>query len=425
MNGRDHRVGLSRCVFGGGELATLGANSACLRGISPADASSQDWYVEVMTDSPAERILLSAPDVGAAEREALVRAFDDGWIAPLGPELNGFEAELAAYVGAEACAGMSTGTAAIQLGLQILGVKPGDEVVVQSATFAASAFAVVHAGAIPVLCDSASDTWCLDPEALNTFLAERAAEDRLPAAVVPVDLYGFVPDYAALQQVCESYGVPIVEDAAEALGSIGQDGVSAGRFGRLGVFSFNGNKIMTTSGGGALVGDAESMERARWLSSQAREDHLWYEHVEVGYNFRMSNLLAALGRAQLAGLEDKIVRRTEINDRYRTEFPELEFTPKGVTERPNNWLSVALLPAGADPMDLCTYLGEQAIEARPFWKPMHQQPVFADHEMIGGKVADELFARGICLPSGSRMTDGQQDRVVAAMRDWLNRSAGA
>ena len=367
-----------------------------------------------------DRILLSAPDVGAAEREALLRAFDAGWIAPLGPELDAFERELADYVGAEACAGLSTGTGGLELGLRLAGVVPGDEVVVQSATFAASAFAVVHVGAVPVFCDSASDTWSLDPEALKHFLADRAARDRLPAAVMPVDLYGFVPDYDRLLDVCAEFDVPIVEDAAEALGSIGPSGRRAGRFGRFGVFSFNGNKIMTTSGGGAIVGDAESMERARWLASQARESHPWYEHVEVGNNFRMSNLLAALGRAQLAGLESKIARRSEINDRYRAEFPELEFTPKGVTERPNNWLSVALLPEGRDPIALCAAMGEHGIETRPFWKPMHQQPVFAGSEMVGGAVADELFARGVCLPSGSVLTDADVQRVVDALRGLLD-----
>ncbi len=214
----------------------------------------------------------------------------------------------------------------------------------QSATFAASAFAAVHAGAKPVFCDSAADTWCLDPDALRSFFEARAAADRLPAAVMPVDLYGFVPDYAALVPLCAEFGVPIVEDAAEALGSLCEGGQHAGTFGAMGVYSFNGNKIMTTSGGGALIGDPERVAKARWLASQARENELWYEHLEIGYNFRMSNLLAAVGRAQLVGLEDKVKRRSEINAVYRERLPHLEWAPTGVTERPNNWLSVALLP---------------------------------------------------------------------------------
>ncbi len=362
-----------------------------------------------------ERILLSAPDVGDLDRQALLRAFDEGWIAPLGPELNGFEAELCDYTGAAACAGLSSGTAALQLGLQLVGVEHGDEVVVQSATFAASAFAAVHAGAVPVFCDSDAATWCMDPEVLHQFLSERAAVDRLPAAVMPVDLYGFVPDYERLVEVCTEFGVPVVEDAAEALGSIVSEGKHAGTFGRVGVYSFNGNKIMTTSGGGAMIGDPEMVAKARWLASQAREDHVWYEHLEIGFNFRMSNLLAALGRSQLASLEDKVKRRSEINRVYREQLPQLAWAPAGVTERPNNWLSVGLLPAGIDPMEVCVQMSAQGVESRPFWKPMHQQPVFAGNEMIGGDVSNELFARGLCLPSGSVMTEAQQERVIATL----------
>ncbi len=379
--------------------------------------------------SSSGRILLSFPDVSELEREALIRAFDSGWIAPLGPELNGFEDELRNYVGAQACAGLSSGTAALQLALQLVGVKRGDEVVVQSATFAASAFAAVHAGATPVFCDSATDTWCLDPVALRSFFEARAAVDRLPAAVMPVDLYGFMPDYGALVEVCAEFGVPIVEDAAEALGSVCEDGRHAGTFGELGVYSFNGNKIMTTSGGGALVGDAERVGKARWLASQARENELWYEHREIGFNFRMSNLLAAIGRAQLSGLEDKVKRRSEINAVYRERLAHLEWAPSGVTERPNNWLSVALLPLPPDggeatgstkydPMALCGALSARNIEARPFWKPMHQQPVFADSEMIGGGVSDDLFRRGICLPSGSAMTESQHEQVIESLVEF-------
>jgi dTDP-4-amino-4,6-dideoxygalactose transaminase len=367
---------------------------------------------KIMTD----RILLSPPDTSDLDRAALLRAFDSGWIAPLGPELDGFELELGTYVGSQDCAGLSSGTAALQLGLQLVGVKPGDEVVVQSATFAASAFAVIHAGATPVFCDSAADTWCLDPVVLREYLAIRAGEDRLPAAVMPVDLYGFMPDYEKLVSVCDEFGVPIVEDSAEALGSRAAGGRSAGMFGRIGVFSFNGNKILTTSGGGAMVGEPELVEKARWLASQAREDQIWYEHNEIGFNFRMSNLLAALGRSQLAGLEDKVKRRTEVNAIYKEQLSGVTWAPAGTTERPNNWLSVGLLDNGIDPIELCRDMTGLGVEARPFWKPMHQQPVFSRSEMLGGEISDDLFARGICLPSGSAMTESQQDRVISVFK---------
>ncbi|MCL4155182.1 UNVERIFIED_CONTAM: hypothetical protein GTU68_024669, partial [Idotea baltica] len=256
-----------------------------------------------MANPTQERILLSGPDVSNAEREALLRAFDGGWIAPLGPELAAFEDELAEYTGAESCVGLSSGTAALQLAMQIKGVKPGDEVVVQSATFAASAFAVVHAGATPVFADIDPATWGIDVPRLAEWLADRADRGRLPAAVMPVDLYGYCGDYVALEALCSSYGIPLIEDAAEGLGSIVDGGRRAGSFGDASVLSFNGNKIITTSGGGALLGPADLTSRARFLATQAREDKLHYEHVEVGNNFRMSNILAALGRAQLAGLE--------------------------------------------------------------------------------------------------------------------------
>jgi dTDP-4-amino-4,6-dideoxygalactose transaminase len=363
-------------------------------------------------------ILLSPPHVGAAERQAILRAFDSGWIAPTGPEVDAFEAEIAAYVQAPACAALSSGSAALELALLALGVRPGDEVVVQTATFAASAFAAVHVGAVPVFCDIDRRTWGLDPELLEGLLALRAAAGRLPAAVMPVDLYGACPDYEAIRSVCRRYGVPIVEDAAEGLGSISR-GTMAGTFGDLGAFSFNGNKIITTSGGGALVGDPDLVDRCRYLATQARQPVPHYEHTEIGYNFRLSNLLAALGRAQLSQLEERIGRRQEILDRYREALPELAWIPQGVTERSNCWLSVALVPDGVEPGRLCRLLAADGVEARPAWKPMHAQPVFAGAERVGGDVADELFARGLCLPSGSAMTPAQQEHVITSLRGLL------
>ncbi len=362
-----------------------------------------------------EWIHLSPPEVAAPDRAALLEAFDSGWIAPAGPAIAPFEAAIMDYTGAEAAVALSSGSAALELGLRLVGVQPGDEVVVQTATFAASAFAVVHVGATPVFCDVASDTWSLDPERLETYLHERAAMNRLPAAIIPVDLYGNLPDYSLIVPICSRYDVPIVEDAAEALGSI-SGGCHAGTFGTVGVFSFNGNKIITTSCGGMLVGPSDLVERARFLAAQARERFVHYEHLEIGFNYRMSNLLAALGHSQLDQLEGKIERRQRILDNYRAVLPELDWMPQGVTDRSNAWLCAGILPEDIQPGAVCQQLLDVQIEARPLWKPMHAQPVFAGHESIGGDVADSLFEHGICLPSGSSLTEAQQDRVVSELR---------
>jgi len=375
-----------------------------------------------MADVNERRILLSPPDVGDDERAALVRAFDGGWIAPLGPEVDAFEAELAAYVAAPACAALSSGSAALELGLLAVGVEPGDEVVVQSATFAASAFAAVHVGAVPVFGDIDEETWGLDPDPLDRFLTARAASGRLPAAIVPVDLYGMCADYASLRELAERFEIPIVEDAAEGLGS-SSGGTMAGSLGDLAAFSFNGNKIITTSGGGALTGPVEVVDRVRYLATQARQPVPHFEHDEVGFNYRLSNLLAALGRAQLAGLDAKIDRRRAIFERYRSELPAIRWLTSTATDRSNHWLSVGLLADGVDPADVCRRLGGYGIEARQAFKPMHRQPVFAEAELIGDcDVADKLFDRGICLPSGSTLTDDDQDYVIATLQAELGLS---
>jgi len=359
-----------------------------------------------------EPILLSAPDVGIEERAAIVRAFDSGWIAPAGVELEAFENELVAYTGGQASVALSSGTAALHLGLLGAGVEPGDEVVVQSATFAASAFAVVHAGAVPVFLDSDWGTWCLDPLLLEQFLEDRATQDRLPAAVMPVDIYGSCADYAAISAVCQRFEVPMVRDAAESLGSRS----TTGRVGEVAVptaISFNGNKIITASTGGALIADDEIVDRARYLATQARQPLMHYEHTDIGFNYRLSNILAALGRAQLAKIEKKIQRRTEIHTAYRAAFPEIEFCSFQETPRPNHWLTVMLLDKG-DPIEICKQLHAVGVQARPAWKPMHMQPVFARNEYVRGQdVADALFLRGISLPSGSVMSDSDIERVIS------------
>ncbi len=390
-----------------------------------ATIGASDDQTSPVTTEPS-RILLSGPDVGPAERDALVRSFDDGWIAPVGPDLVAFEQELCEYVGVEAGVALSSGTAALHLALLDVGVGPGDEVVVQSATFAATAFAVVHAGATPVFCDVDAETWALSPSVLADLLDRKAARGQVPRAVVAVDLYGSCADYEALMSVCDRYDVPLVEDAAEGLGSR-SCGRMAGSFGRSAILSFNGNKIITTSGGGALLGSAETVDRARYLATQARSPVLHYEHEAIGFNYRMSNLLAALGRAQLSTLERRVARRAAINDLYRSSsaLAQLEWCPNGATERPNHWLTVAMLPEGIEPATICQALDAENIEARPAWKPMHRQPIFASAEMFGGAVSDHLFAKGICLPSGSGLIDADVERVIDALTRSLADSASA
>jgi len=372
------------------------------------------------------RIYLSPPDVGPVERELILDAFDSNWIAPLGPHVDAFEAELAAFVGVEHAVALASGTAGLHLALAMVGVGPGDDVIVPSLTFAATAFAAVYLGARPCFVDSDTTSWNLDPDLLDEELAERAATNTLPAAVVSVDLYGQCADYDRIVAACARYAVPLVEDAAEALGA-SYRGQAAGVFGDVGVFSFNGNKIITTSGGGMLIArDPGLVQRARFLSQQARDPALHYEHSEVGYAYRMSNLLAALGRGQLQGLRDKITRREEIFARYRDAFadlPGLAMMPIADWGAPNWWLSVVTL--GADlattPAAVCAHLETHDIEARPAWKPLHLQPVFAASPMRGGPVAEAVFREGLCLPSGSALTDADVDRVATIVRAFVTR----
>ena len=368
-----------------------------------------------------DKILLRKPSVGEREMKRVVSALDSGWVAPAGPDLNAFEAELAQVLNVEEenvlC--LSSGTAALHLGLLELGVQPGDDVVVQTATFAATAFSVVHAGANPVFIDVDRHTGNLCPERLEEFLQKRAASNNLPAAVVPVDLFGYSADYDAINRVSAQWDVPVLQDAAEALGTSGQ-GAAAATHADLGVLSFNGNKIITTSGGGALVGDPQMLDHARKLSTQARDDETWYEHTEIGFNYRMSNVLAALGRAQLERLPDFIDRRRHAHGFYINNLPEVEWFPTGVTQTWNHWLSVALLPTRVDAIVVCREMQRHGIEARPYWKPMHLQPVFANNEAVGGEVSEEFFDRGICLPSGVELGVDELERVVNVLRSLLD-----
>jgi dTDP-4-amino-4,6-dideoxygalactose transaminase len=369
------------------------------------------------------RLYLSPPDMSGSERERLLQAFDSNWITTMGAAVDGFEADVVAFTGAEAAVALASGTAALHLALVVAGVRSGDEVWVSTLTFAAPANAVVYTGASLRFIDSDRTTWNMDPELLGAALAEAAAADRLPAAVIVVDIYGQCAELDRIGELCDQYGVAVIEDAAEALGATWQ-GRSAGTWGRLGAFSFNGNKIITTGGGGMLVGDAELVDRARYLSQQARQPVLHYEHVDVGYNYRLSNLLAAVGSGQLAELPGKIERRHAINRAYRAGLADVDgvdFMPWDDRGSPNGWLTLITLDpsTGLTPHELCAALESQDIEARPAWKPMHLQPVFADVPTVGGEVAAELFDRGVCLPSGSAMTDGDVDRVVEAVTGAL------
>jgi dTDP-4-amino-4,6-dideoxygalactose transaminase len=365
-----------------------------------------------------KRIYLSPPDVGPAERELLLEAFDSGWIAPLGPHVDAFEQEFAAKVGVPYAVALSSGTAALHLALHILGIGTGDEVITSTLTFAATANAITYVGATPVFVDAGSDTWTLDPDLLEAELRDRRRRRRQVAAVITVDLYGQCSDYARIERVCREYGVPIIEDAAEALGATYGDR-QAGAFGECAAFSFNGNKIMTTSGGGMLVSyRRDIIERARHLATQAREPAVHYEHAMIGFNYRLSNLLAAIGRGQLAGLEGKLARRRTVNAAYRATLgrvPGLAFMPEAPYGRSNMWLSCVTIDAtrfGATREDVRLYLEAANIETRPVWKPMHLQPVFRGCRSVGGHVAERLFKNGLCLPSGSNLLAEQQSRVV-------------
>ncbi len=371
-----------------------------------------------MNQSSPERIYLSPPCMIGNEREMLLDAFDSNWIAPLGPHVNAFEAEFAQRVGTKHAVALSSGTAAIHLALIIAGVEQGDTVITSSFTFAATANAITYVGATPIFIDSESKSWNLDPELVAVALEEGQQAGKLPKAVLAVDIVGQTADYKRLQRVCARYSVPIIEDAAEALGA-NCHGRSAGQFGEMGCFSFNGNKIITTSGGGMLVTDREDWAlQARFLATQARDPAPHYEHSHIGYNYRMSNLLAAIGRAQLKNLNVHVENRRVIFNRYRDhlgKLPGIELMPEPEGWYSTRWLTILTIdPAsfGATTTDVRLALEQENIEARPAWKPMHQQPVFANCKMYGGSVCERFFEQGLCLPSGTSLSEEQQMRVI-------------
>lgn len=373
------------------------------------------------------QILLSTPHMGEAERQYVEEAFKTNWIAPLGPNVDAFECELAEIVGARHAAALSSGTAAIHLGLRLLGVGLGDRVFCSTLTFAASAYPILYQGAEPVFIDSDHDSWNMSPLALERAFNTARREGWMPKAVIIVCLYGQSADMDPLMELCRHYGVPVLEDAAESLGAT-YKGKASGTFGRIGAYSFNGNKIITTSGGGMLVSDdAELVAKARFLSTQARDPAPHYQHSEIGFNYRMSNILAGVGRGQLHVLRSRVEARRQVFQTYCSALEDLEcinWMPEPSWSYSTHWLTACTIAprAGADRYTLMQHLAAELIEARPLWKPMHQQPVFQNCRYFAhgdASVSDQLFDQGLCLPSGSNMSAGDLERIVEVIRKFL------
>ena len=386
-----------------------------------------------MRSQDYDRLYLSPPHLGRHEINYIQKAIEDNWVAPAGPNLAGFEADICAAVGVPYCVALNSGTAAIHLGLILLGVGPGDEVLCPSFTFVATANPIVYLGATPVFVDSEPGTWNLCPARLREAILDRLAQGRKPRALILVHLYGMPARLPEILALAEEFDITILEDAAEALGSEWEQ-QPLGGFGRVGVFSFNGNKILTTSGGGALVThDRALAEKARFLATQAKDEAPHYQHSELGYNYRLSNILAGIGRGQMGLLAERVKRRRQIFDWYREHLAAVPgltvaLAPEPVGSRSNRWLTTILLdPAGPDSPDspavtpeiLRLHLETRNIESRPLWKPLHLQPLFAAAPMYGGTVCEDLFARGLCLPSGTAMTDADLRRVTEAVGEAL------
>lgn len=383
-------------------------------------------YAERVESSGRPRILLSPPTVTSGDIQTVTAAMESGWLAPIGPDLEAFEAEIAHFIGVDYAVGLASGTAALHLALKYVGVQPGDAVLVPSVTFGATAFAVTYLGAEPVFVD-VDAAWNMDPGLASEAIADLRLRGRRVAAAIPVDLYGALADYASLVPIFADAQVPVIEDAAEALGARSTDAL-AGSFGQAGVLSFNGNKLITTSGGGMLVtDDGEMARKVRFWATQARDDFPWYEHTEIGFNYRLSNILAALGRSQLRRVDEEIARRRMIRDWYRARLEVID----GVTVQDdppwgysNAWLTVARFDpkvfAGA-PTRVRLALEESNIESRPVWKPLHLQPVFQDCATYLSGAAEALFQDGLCLPSGTALTEDEVERVSSIVISSLGR----
>ena len=373
-----------------------------------------------------KKIWLSSPHIGSSELRYVQEAFETNWIAPLGPHVNGFEEDIQNRVGINHAAALSSGTSALHLALILLGVESEDEVLCQSFTFSASANPIVYQGATPVFIDSESDTWNMDPSALEDAIVSRQALGKRIKAIIPVHLYGMPAKMDEIKFVAEKYGIPIIEDAAEALGSTLFD-KNCGAFGEFAALSFNGNKIITTSGGGALLSNDEgAIQKARFLATQARDAAPHYQHSHIGYNYRLSNVLAGIGRGQMEALNDRVQARRANFNRYKEYFAsvnsrgyKIEFQEELEGYFSNRWLTCILvdpeLNKGISRESIRLALERENIEARPLWKPMHMQPIFKGSPFFGGKVAEKLFEIGLCLPSGSNLTDQDFDRIFNSL----------
>ncbi len=357
------------------------------------------------------------------ERELLLEAFDSNWIAPKGPQISAFEAEVTRILGVDYAVALNSGTSAIHLALSTAGVGPGDTVVTSSFTFVASANAIKYLNAIPVFVDSEVQSWNMDPSLLRQALEDAQKTGTLPKAILVVDAFGQTADYQAISVICEEFDIPLIEDAAESLGAK-HHGLEAGTFGKIGCLSFNGNKIITSGGGGMIVtNDQKVAEKIRFFSTQACDSEHYYQHSQLGYNYRMSNLLAAVGRGQLANLNQHLQKRNAIFERYVRylgDLPGIQFMPEPAGSISNRWLSVITIEpklSGLTIQQVIKSLSEQQIESRPTWKPMHLQPLYSDCLMYGGDVCEEIFEKGLCLPSGSNLSHAEQDRVIACIRD--------
>lgn len=372
------------------------------------------------TPNPPTKIWLSSPHMGGTEENYVAEAFATNWIAPLGPHVNGFEAAIRSQLGNGIHAAvLSSGTAAIHLGLQILGVSQGDEVLCQSFTFSASANPIAYLGARPVFIDSETETWNMSPQLLRKAIEDRIEKYKKPKAILAVHLYGMPYNVEAIHSIAKEYDIPVLEDSAEALGSSCQD-ISCGTFGDIGVLSFNGNKIITTSGGGALISKNEDFtKKAIFLATQARDNAPHYQHSHIGYNYRMSNVLAGIGRGQMEVLEDRVAARRRNFDFYKKELGDiatLEFLPEPKGYFSNRWLSCMLTPSFEDREKIRLALLADDIESRPLWKPLHLQPIFEKELSFLDGTSLDLFQRGLCLPSGSNLTLTDLERVVQIIK---------
>jgi dTDP-4-amino-4,6-dideoxygalactose transaminase len=370
------------------------------------------------------KIWLSSPHMGGNEQNFINQAFETNWIAPLGPNVTGFENDIHHYLGDDMCvAALSSGTAAIHLGLIILGVGIGDEVLCQSKTFSASANPIVYLGATPVFIDSEKDTWNLCPEQLEIAIKDRIKKGNKPKAIIAVHLYGMPYKVDEIRKIAETYEIPVLEDSAEALGST-YNGKKCGTFGDISVLSFNGNKIITTSGGGALVSKDENVKRrAIFLATQARDNAVEYLHSNIGYNYRMSNVLAGIGRGQMQVLNERVEARRKNHEFYKKnleQFEQITFLDEPKGHYSNRWLTCILTESERMREDLRLTLEKENIESRPLWKPMHQQPVFKDAPRYLNGISDKLFKKGLCLPSGSNLSDTELNKVLSTINNYFN-----